>query len=202
MAKKDFSNTRGILNRRPKINFVEPEQIPGEQVEAIVSDTPLLERKEQLQSLVAQYKRIEELSDLAQKRIDTRAKNMKICLDSRTDSNVIAALHRKFGNVEPCITYAQYKHCLDEISQIGQRNAKELIPKIGATDPFKTDFSGLTTDNGTLRPEVQFTSPIAEIDQEKFQKDAVQKLFKMMLPMLTQLTDGKILQHLLTASHS
>jgi hypothetical protein len=201
MAKKDFSSTRGILNRKPKINFVEPEQVAGEQVPVVEVETPLLERKAQVQQLIAQYKRVEQLSDLAQKRIDVRAKNMRICLDPRTDANIIDALHRKFGDVESCVTYAQYKHCLDEISQIGQRNAKDLIPKAGVADPFRTDLGGYTTENGTLRPEVQFASPIEEIDQDKFQKDAVSKLFKMMLPMLTQLTDSKVLQHLLTASH-
>ena len=201
MAKKDFASTRGILNRKPKINFVEPEQVPGEQTPAVVVEAPLLERKIQVQTLVNQYKRLEQLSDLAQKRIDTRAKNMKICLDPKTDGNIISALQRKFGDVGNCISYAQYKHCLDEISRIGARNASELIPKTGLTDPFKTDFSGYTTENGTLRPEVQFTSPIAEIDQEKFQKDAVSKLFKMMFPMLSKLSDSKILQHLLSAPH-
>lgn len=204
---KDFSTTRSILTRRPKINFVEPEQVPGDQVPEVPTETPILDKRVQVKDLVDQYKRVEQLSDLAQRRIDARAKNMKICLDPRKDANVIAALKRRFGNVAPCITYQQYKTCLEEIAKAGYNNVQQFV--VSASDlsnarenPFKTDFSGYTTDNGTLRPEVQFDSPVEEIDQEKFQSDAVTKLFNMMLPMLQQMTDAKILQHLLTAPHS
>jgi len=194
----DFSDTRGILNRKPRINFVEPEQVPEEQASAeIPVDSPLLDRKVALQDLISQYDRLEQLSDLAQKRIDVRAKNLKACLDSNKDADILSALRRKFGDVSPCITHQQYKVCLEEISRAGNTNVQQFIAtetdlQNARSNKFKTDFGGYTTDNGTLRPEVQFDSPIQPINQEKFQSDMLKKLFEMMKPIFKKFVDKRI----------
>ena len=201
----DFSSSRGILGRRPVIKFVEPEQVitPQEPVEEV---PPTVEtRKLQVEQLTSQYKRLEVLSDLAQKRVDDRAKDMRICLDPVLDADTINSLNRVFNTDVPCITYQQYKFCLSKISRAG----KDVAPRVtledlanGKGNPFKKDFSGFNRTNGSLRPENQFDSPVKPIDTKKFQKDSVSKLFKMLLPMTTELVDSKILMHLLTAPHS
>lgn len=203
----DFSNTRSILSRRPRILFVEPDQVPGEQ--SPTAPTPpaveLLERKEQLQTVVKQYQRLEQLSDLAQKRIDAKAKDVKMCLDPEVDSHVIASLQRKFGDVTPCVTYEQYKICVQQLSALGQKAAVTVTPEdlaAAAADPNRTSFGGYTKETGAMRPELQYKSPVKPISMDKFQKDGTKKLFKMLLPMITKLTDSKILTHLLTAPHS
>lgn len=203
----DFSETRDLLNRRPNIHFVEPDQIAGEQLAVSEAEPPttVTNQTEQLQEVIAQYKRLEDLSDVAQARIDARVGETDMCLDPEVDYNVIVSLKRKFGDVKPCITYEQYKICLAELAKLGQESALRVTEDDllnAATRSQPATFGGYTKDIGMLRPEVQFKSPIKPIDHESFQKDSVKKLFKMLLPMITQLTDSKILTHLLTANHT
>lgn len=202
----DFSDTRDLLNRRPHIQFVEPEQITGDQGTLTEEPVQTIESQvTQLQEVIEQYKRLEELSDLAQERLDSRVGNTEMCLDPDIDFNVIVSLKRKFGDVPPCITYEQYKHCLQELTKLGQENAlrlteEDLVAAAGRTSP--TSFGGYTRTIGGMRPELQFKSPVKPLNAAAFQRDSTKKLFKMLLPMLTQLVDAKILTHLLTAKHS
>jgi len=193
--KREFTDTRNTLTYRPKIEFVEPRQILVDQNPkvAIEPEPNLLDRRLQTEEVIEQYKRVEELSDLAQKRIDDRARKMQVCLDPLADGDVIAALRRHFGgDVAPCITYEQYRQCLDEVARRGQEHAKNLhvtedIINVALSNRFRTDFGGLSASNGNMLPTIQFGSPVQPIDFIKFQKDAVQNLFKMMQPLIRKL---------------
>lgn len=202
---KTFNNIRGLLDRRPNIQYVEPAQIPTEQKPASTKESTIEDRHEETKTIISQYKRLEALYDLAQQRIDSRVKKYKTCLDPQLDAGVIQSLKRQFGNVEPCITYEQYKACLTIVASAGQKVAVKITEddlRKAASDSLNGSIGGFTETPGGLRPELQFQSPVKPIDQEQFQKDSINKLFKMMLPMLSEMSDAKILQHLLSAPHS
>lgn len=198
-----FANTRDLLERRPNIQFVEPAQIHVEQTPTVLAPS-LEDRNLQTKQIINQYKRLEDLYDLAQQRIDTRAKKFKACMDPELDAAAIQSLKRQFGDVEPCISYEQYKACLAIIASAGQKAAVRVTEddlRKAASDTFTSSMGGFTKTIGGLRPELQFVSPIKPIDQEQFQKDSTKKLFKMLLPMISELSDTKVLQHLLSAPH-
>lgn len=200
-----FEVSRSILNDRPRIQYVEPDQVEGiqgsqQESQPIPIQTLSLEsRLSRTEDLIAQYEGLERLAKIAEARLDQQASTATFCLDPVVDAHVIASLHRKFGNVKACITYEQYKKCLEDIERlthtsVGNLTAEDL--EDAASDPGRTHLGGFTDQMGALRPELQFQSPIPPLDIDKFQKDGTKKLFKMLLPMLTKLADAKILAHL------
>lgn len=205
----NFSDSRSILNKKPRIFFVEPEQIPEDQgVPVITKVDPSVkfeEAKNKTQAVIDQYNRIEKLSEVAQKRIDERAKDVRICLDPVIDADIIVSLRRKFKVTDNCITYAQYKHCLEELSKAGQ----EVAPMMTAEDiqseksnPFKKNFGGFGRPDGQLRQELNIPSPVKAVDLGSFQSQSIAKLFEIMFPMLSGLVDAKIVEHRLTTPHN
>lgn len=193
----DFRDTRNILNRKPRIAFVEPDQVPEESqpIETAPDTDNLLTR---MQTVKEQYARIEKLSEIAQKRIDDRSKTAKVCLDPVQDAKVIAAIKRHFGTDSTCITYEQYKECLVKLSKAGQEvapyNTAEQM-RVAIQDPFRKDLGGSGGTPGSLRPELQITSPVQPIDLTKFQKESLIALFGMMFPLINGLDDFKLAAH-------
>ena len=204
-VKKDtnFSKQRNILNFRPKIYFIEPDQI-DEDTETFLGkkDPPdpnaiqtIDENKEEVSSLIEEFKEIEELCDLAQERINTRAKDMIINLDPQQDAHIIDSLRRHFNDpTKNSITYDDYIHCLNQTYEQSESNFFEIDPKeieLGASDPFRNTFGsmGLESARPELDPKLQ---PIKPIDMASFQEDGIIKLFEMLKPLLTPFVVKKI----------
>jgi hypothetical protein len=186
----DFSDTRNLLNRKPRIEFVEPDQIqdPAPPVDEV--EPTLNAKKEQVIELIKQYKRIEDLAVLAQERIDNRVKDLRINLNPSIDALVVESLKRTFGTEDTHITYAQYKECLAKVAQAGKDAAPKLTAadmKAMASDPFRKDFGGYGGESGSLRPELNIDSPVKPVELSQFQNEALGKLFDMLLPKLTAL---------------
>jgi hypothetical protein len=194
------SDSRGILNKRVKIRFVEPPQVPGEQAPVVAAPPTVEEAKLRTQKVIQDYKKLEKLADLAQKRIDLRSKEVRICLNPTTDPDVLGSLTRVFGTNDGCITFEQYKHCLDILSRAGRGVAPKVTEediKKAATDPFRKNFGGYGLSDGQLRPERQIESPVKPLDMDKFQSDSLKKLFELLLPLLNGFSELKMQQHVI-----
>ena len=188
----EFSDTRSLLLRRPQIEFVEPDQIAGEQPAVVAPEITISEARSRTAELIEQYKRLEDLSNIAQQRIDSRAATVKICLDTSQDAAVIESLGRMFGSTEACITFKQYKECVQKVSTAGRDAAPTLTledMKKAVVDPFRKDFGGFGSTPGLLRPELQIDSPIKPIDIPKFKQEGLDELFRLLLPKLIGLNN-------------
>lgn len=192
MAKKqrnnDFTPQRDILNFRPVINFVEPDQVEQEPLEreqpvtlnAIQSDTD---------KLLSDYTIIQNLADVAQKRIDDRSKDLKIKLDPTTDAHIIAAVQRHFNDPNKTdITYADYKECLSHIND--QANFSTVDPNdidSASQDPFRINFGPFASNSG--RPELESNvQSIQPIDLNNFQIQQLEKLLELLTPGITTIS--------------
>lgn len=185
MAKKknnDFSSQRDILNFRPVINFVEPDQIeeefnqeePAITLDSIKSDTD---------QLINDYQNIVELSTVAQTKIDARSQDLVIKLDSSADAHVIAAVQRHFGDPnKKDITYADYKECLSHINQQANFSTVDQSEVDKASqDPFRLDFGPYGANSP--RPELQDNlQSIEPIDIKNFQLEQLEKLLELLAP--------------------
>ncbi len=194
----DFRDTRDTLFRKPNIQFVEPDQVLGEPAPAEPEVATIDDARARTATLIDQYKRIEDLSCIAQERIDKRASGVKICMNPVTDTATIESIKRLFGTTEPCVTYTMYKACLDRVAVAGRDATPTLKLEdmvAAAADPFRKDFGGFGGPDGALRPDLQIQSPIKPVDLEKFQKQQVIKLFQMMFPLISGLGDFKIATH-------
>lgn len=190
----DFSDSRNILTRKPRIEFVEPEQIAGEQpiAEPIVT---IEDRRATTEELIQQYKRIDDLAVLAQNRIDARVKELRVKLDPSIDAAVVESIKRHFGTEDIHITYEQYKECVDRISQTGKDAAPKLTLediKKASIDPFRKDLGGYGSPPGALRPELQVKSPVQPVNIADFKKESLGELFKLLLPKLIGLNEFMI----------
>ncbi len=191
----DFSDTRDTLTRRPKIAFVEPEQVPGEFQPEPEEVLTLDQRRAETQTIIKQYARLEKLSGIAQTRIDDRTKGFKVCLDPIQDATVLECLKRQFGTDEPCITYEQYKECVKTITAAGKKSASFITAedmRVAAADPLRKDIGGSGSLPGLLRPELQVKSPVEAVDITKFKKQTLDELFRLLLPKLVGLNDFMI----------
>lgn len=184
----DFSDQRDILNFRPNINFVEPDQV--EEV-PIVRPVPVTLNtiKNETNSLIKSYKQIQELSILAQEKIDQRSSTIKIKLDPIVDAHIISAVQRHFGDSKKTeITYDDYKECLDHINQHSMDNFTSRNPSAN-NDQFKTDFGGMGITGGLARPELQTNvQSIKPIDLKLFQIEMIEELLKQLAPGITILS--------------
>lgn len=191
-------NTKDILNRQPKIVFVEPAPEIVLKPTQPTTQPEIEESKIQIQDVTQQYTRISQLADLAQQRIDSRAKDVSVCLHPTTDTAVLHSLKRQFGTTDGCISYQQYKDCLNRINAAGKAAAPAITAAdltAAATDIFKKNFGGLGSAPGDLRPEITIKSPVEPIDMDTFQKQSLIKLFEMLLPMIDKFSNFKLLAH-------
>lgn len=136
MVKRLDSNDRNILEFRPEIDFVEPDQEP--QAPNPVEVTPEVPQVEDAEAFREQVKRLAQavntLAAAVQGRADQRAQNMVIKLDPVLDADTIQAMRRQFPTeinpdtglpsgtpVDPTqITYAQYRACKDFLRNLGE----------------------------------------------------------------------------------
>lgn len=117
---------RSILEFRPKIAFVEPDQKPGE-IEGI--DYPQLEDVQDAREKIKRLANaVNVLAGAVQARVDNKAKDMFITLDPTVDQDTIQAMKRRFPGADSTkITYAQYRECKNGLRTHGEEVAKQAI---------------------------------------------------------------------------
>jgi len=206
----DFEPSRDILDFKPDIRFIQPEQIiddPPEEVE----ETTLDDTADETDQLIEGYIQVEKLAEEAQLRIDQIVGNLVINLDDNLDANVIEALRRfKQTSVQPDqndldldtldkfkqnqIDYNTYKQCLEEVNNASAQNIRPVpldeITK-ASLEPFRSTFGGLDKAAGLKRPELEETNKSIEpINLKDFKRDMILKLFNLMKPLITELAFG------------
>lgn len=189
MAKKqrnnDFTSQRDILNFRPVISFVEPDQI---EVEEIQREQPitLSDIQNDTNKLISDYGIIQNLVDAAQVKIDDRSKDLKIKLDPISDAHIIAAVQRHFNDSNKIdITYSDYKECLSHINDQANFSTVDINQVNSASqDPFRINFGPYASDSGRpeLQPDIQSVQPI---DLNNFQIQQIEKLLELLTPGIT-----------------
>jgi hypothetical protein len=206
----DFEDDHFLLNYKPVIEFVEPDAVLLEDIEVESEPETLDSLRDRTQRLVEGLNAINKLTDLAQKRVDSRVASsggMTVNLDPVKDGHVIAAMKRLFPDkADPTkLDYQSYKEALDCINNAGPDvpTVTSADIKAAQTDPFKTDFGGLGNQNGENRPEISSpANTIEAVDLEEFQKQAVVALFALMKPLIVAADKASIQDHLVKIPHS
>lgn len=182
----DFRSSRKILDFRPDIQFVEPDQLDVEPPPRLPPPT-IEESRQKMQSIISAYKEIEVLADVAQARIDQRAAGFEVSLDPKVDAHIIAAIKRCFPNkIDPTkITFDDYKSCIKDLSQRAQDVSPAPDTAQAVLDTTKVDFGGLGLPSGLNRPDLDQDSQIVPpLDLDAFQAAGIAALFLMLLPQL------------------
>jgi hypothetical protein len=186
-----------ILNYRPTIAFVEPEQTPGEP-HVVQPETTLDDTLNRADKVVADLNSIAALSDTIQQSVDAKVialGGLDIKLDPNRDFATIAAMKRRFPEKKDptTISYNDYRAALDCL-QMGALALQQVDPKDvlnAQLDPFRTSFGGLDNVNGQNRPELSSAANIQPLNIAAFQEQALLALFKMLEPLITKLI-GKV----------
>ncbi len=196
MSNKLSRNSRNVLNFRPNIAFIEPDQqeVPIQAPPEGLQPQDALERIRKVQKLADA---VNVLASAVQAKVDAKAGNIKIKLDPKVDAQAIAAMKRMFpedvaltliqgedddGPSEDgiFITYDQYRQCKDNIRNYADEialKARVTPEEIAAAkldlDAGTTKIGGIGTPeaaNGGLRPELEPKATIIEpLDIGKFQ---------------------------------
>jgi hypothetical protein len=189
------SKSRDILNFRPNISFVEPDQqeVPIDLPPDPVTLKEVSDRRKRISDFA---KAINQLATAVQLKIDNKCADQIIVLDSRVDNPIIQALKRTYpyGNISDRITYDQYKQCRDNLRNYADQVA--LKPVITDDDVTKAqndinkgnyNIGGIGTDaasNGGLRPELDERNQLVEpVDMDDLQL----KLIKMLVNFIWKL---------------
>ena len=188
-AKKRFAPSREVLEFRPELGFIEPDQLRVPQdVPETEAPRTLEQQIERAAQLIDSYRDIEMLVDVAQQRVDARVGDFTVYLDSKVDRNTIEALKRKFPGRDDYnqISYADYRKCLDCISEHAASNVKPVTQEdidAAKLDPLKTSFAGLDLPPGLNRPELDPNSQLVEQpDMDAIQSSQLKKLFDLLTP--------------------
>lgn len=196
----NFSDSREILKFRPRIEFVEPEQVPDDKFvpEDLQPPETIEDTKDKIQSLIDGYARVEKLADLAQEKVDRIVGNdFAVHLDPAVDAAVIGCMRKEFPDRDDHtkITFADYRHCVEAINEIGRSkapivSAEEILAaqQAAAEGVIKVDFGPLGLKNGLARPEVDKGAQMVEpIDLEQFQNQGLATLFNLLSPKIIDL---------------
>lgn len=181
MAKELPTGSRSILNFRPVIDFVEPEQEPATpnprpSPPPIIDDE--LEAERVRTKLFNLAESVDVLATAVQTKIDLKAKDMVIALDPVVDFAVIDALNREHPDAGDEITYEIYKHCRDRImafanEQAGKNRITEDQVEAARLQLDKVVVGGFNTKeakNGKMRPDLHIKARLIDpIDMKKFQ---------------------------------
>lgn len=191
MPNEDFSASRDILDFRPHLELTEPEQI--EVPPPAPSDKVSIDQiRTELDGVIKSYERIEKLADIAQLKVDVRARGFEINLDPNVDAHVVQALKRAFPDRPNHIkiSFDDYRHCIEEMSKSTEAKTPTPMPDFDPSSlgAIRTDFAGLGKPDGLNRPELDKDAQIIQpIDLVAFQADAVRQLFELMRPLTTDL---------------
>lgn len=210
MSFKDtnFSSSRNKLNFKPKIKYIEPDQIIPDELPIQEEQEPTIDEIQQLTNeLIQGYQDLALLADEAQKRIDEVVGNYVINLDSEQDTHIIDALRRLSNtpdNVDNAleietgdsyeqktISYSAYKDALKVINEETLTNYNKVDQKeldLASIDPFRNTFGGMEKAAGLRRPELEKTNQsIKPVNLKKFKLKMVLKLFNLLQPMIKKL---------------
>lgn len=178
MAKDLDSQSRGLLNFRPNINFVEPDVLPATP-NPVPPPPPVIDDGAEAERIRIRLfnlaDSVEILATAVQAKIDARAIEMRVKLDPRVDAAVIQAVRRHGGEDE--ITYELYKHCRDRLREYADQQAsknritqEQIDAAREGLDKFDAGFGSLAAKNGTMRPELSPKAQLIEpLDLDKFQ---------------------------------
>jgi hypothetical protein len=206
-------NSRSILNFRPNISFIEPKfkGLPPQEKPKPIS---LADSENEWRQLDSMASAINILADGVQAKTDARCDGFYIALDPIRDAAVVAALERKYGQIDQTkktdltkITFKQYRECRTALSEIGDSTARSLITPDSVLAKMRADPLGinLAIDNaeakaGLLRPDLsKVGNPIEPIDIKSFEEKLVNILWKKyfkgtfeVLPVIGSLIPDKI----------
>lgn len=203
----DFSDDRKILTNRPSVEYEEPPTYIDEDggYSAPVAPETVDDARKQVKQIIDGYKKVEDLADLTQKRVDDRVGNYSVNLDPKKDSHVMAAIERCFPEArdKTKISYEMYKQCLARMNNSGK------IDFVGQEDilearknPLKTNFGGYGNISGMNRGEISSPANVVEpIDLKEFQNSAIPKLFDLLKPLVLGLVLAQIIQHKIDTPH-
>ena len=198
------SSAKSILNRKPKINFVQPRSgltIPQVPLES----APLTPKAVRVNQIIQGLENIALTAEAVEGIIAERAKNEVLKLDLTTpeDAVVAQAAARQFpekavninGFVHvPEITFQMFHHCMKAFKAAGiAAGAKQEIKQTGPIKADKTDFGGQGKDK---RPDVnKSTIPFAPIDLPAFIAAGIPLLFGLLFPLINLAVKKDIVGH-------
>ncbi len=184
---------RNILNFRPNIHFVEPEQVDDPKLPAPEPVQTLDQIKTDVSDLISNYKNVQTQADDIQSQIDDKAKNVIIQLDPKQDSLIIQIIRRHFNDPNKnSITYDDYVSCLNEIntqalSQVTTVDQTDILS--AASDPNRDVFGALGTQSGLARPELSsHAQVIPPLDMNAFIEKQIENLLIKLTPGITVLS--------------
>jgi hypothetical protein len=195
----DFEDDHHILTFRPKIAFIQPptqELDGGDDINFPVdtSDDSIDAMRQQARELRNGYEKLHKLAEITQGRIDQRIAadgGFEMHLDPQVDAHVIAAIKRRYPDkTDPNkITVEDYKRCLSNIANsVTLPGIDPEAVRAAKSDPYRTDFGGYGNKPGDNRVERQTSvQGIQPLDINKFQANAIIKLFEMLKDMITDL---------------
>jgi hypothetical protein len=207
-AGHDFQEEDHVLNYRPRIEWVEPEEeFLGEDISP-TDDTSLQDARDRVVALVSGYKKVGDLIDAVQQKVDQRVKSaggLDIVLDASVDAATISAIKRKYPSSDgKKITYDMYRDALKCLAA-----SAPLVPGITAddikaakADPTAVNFGGYGSQPGALRAELSNPATAQPIDLKKYQEQAVTALFKKMESLIVGAAKGEVAHHEKTKPHS
>ncbi len=201
MAKKPSksfpANQRSILNFRPDIHFVEPDQIEDDKLPELPKPPTIDQVKTDVVKLIEDYKAISDKADELQKEVNDRAAGLVIKLDPNQDAHILDALQRHFNDPNKTeITYEDYLDCVGEINRSGAERITTVDPNdviAAASDQYRDAFGSLGMASGLARPELQpHAQTIKPLDMKQFKSGQISTLFEMLKPSIADLIIKKI----------
>jgi len=180
-----------ILNYRPNISFVEPEQVPIETTLSSPPETTLDTTTDRTIAVINSLNAVVDLCVLVQKKVDAKVSSLggvSIKLDPVKDFATISAMKRRFPDkTDPTtITYDDYRKALDCLgtSLVTPQGVSFSEIEKAQLDPLRTDFGGSGNTNGENRPELSSPLNIQPLDIPAFQEQAIKTLFATLTPMI------------------
>jgi hypothetical protein len=207
-APEDFGDDDFVLNYRPRIGYVEPDQISVEST--LEPEPPQLEDiRNRVEDLIKGYRAVQQLADATQKRVDARVKaagGMTVKLDPVIDAPTIAALKRQFPDQDPTIVdFDKYRTSLIKQRELSPEGPTVTSADIRAAKPdnLRTNFGGVNNVQGENRAEVSSPAKtLKPVDLDALQAAQVVALFALMLPMISNQDSAAISRHVKTTPHA
>jgi hypothetical protein len=203
----DFEDDRDILTYKPRIEYQEPPVDPdtdGGYGDSTDEPETIEEARKEVEDLVEGYRKVEQLAELTQKRVDSRVGDYSIQLDPKVDSHVIAAVSRCFPEAsDPTkISYEMYKQCLARQNNVDPDVVTKGDILEARKDSGRTNFGGYGLPPGLGRSEVSSPAEVVQpIDLQEFQDNSITELWKLLVPLVGAAITVQIIQHKLDTPH-
>lgn len=192
-ARKKFGGTREVLEEKPVLQYLEPDQLRVPQQPLPAPEPSIANRIARTDAAISAYADIAVLAEAAQVRLDQRAAGFKVHLDPKVDAQVIRALRQRFPERadHTYISYEDYRACLENLNKASLAKVQTVTSenlKAARASPLKTNFMGWDKLPGLNRPEVDPASQMIEPpDLDALQQSQLKELFGMMKPDITDL---------------